>query len=277
MALLAHAMHIAGSRPWRPQRDVDERHPDAWTPCRTASHRSGTGPLSSHSLMTAGRKDCTHLVLRAGRKQVVRDVTAASHQPGGARFLQSRTVTSRTRERYERAIDEFMTMNPAIRDILRVPAARLDPLVNDFVHQLYYDGISISQAKLAVYGLLWRRSEKIASLPLAQHALRGFSYLEPDTVRNPMTGPETCLLAEHIAKHMPNGPLIAAFMLIAFDSYARVGELLRATARGWCYLGRQGQGENGRSSSSHPASPNSRRPSNKTTRSLLVTLTNANG
>ena len=119
---------------------------------------------------------------------------------------------------------------PQISDVLLTPDAALDTATNAYVHQLFFDGLGVNLAKTTVYALLWKRSQKIWSLPLTRHALQGFATQDPDAVRDPATWPLVLLMAERMAKHFENGALLAAFILLAFDAYARVGELLRSSA-----------------------------------------------
>ena len=230
MSLLAAAMLAGGSIPWRPPRVTKRLRSGMSKGFPDNGAVSGMGPPTSGLSTTAGLEDSKLSARRAAKQQVRKEQTRAQGRVPSHRVLQNITVTPRTRSRYDKHIEEFLKCNPRISDVLLTPDAALDTATNAYVHQLFFDGLGVNLAKTTVYALLWKRSQKIWSLPLTRHALQGFATQDPDAVRDPATWPLVLLMAEHMAKHFDNGALLAAFILLAFDTYARVGELLRSSA-----------------------------------------------
>ena len=166
---------------------------------------------------------------KRNRSRRLRVLVPSRLQVPPGRTLQAASVTQKTRDTYNQHVGEFLRQHPEL-DLLQITDQALDQTANDYVHQLFFDGCGVSQAKSVVYGLLWRRSAKIHSMPVTRHALAGFANQDPSQIRDPATWSVTCLIAKHAATFYKDGPYLAAFRLLTFDSYSRVGEMMRATA-----------------------------------------------
>jgi len=98
-----------------------------------------------------------------------------------------------------------------------------------FVQHLYDSGGSMDLAKNAIYGVQHRAPWLAHSLAGAKLALRGWKRTHPSTSHPPLTWELTCLMAVRMAIRGQHDAALA--MLVGFDCYLRIGELLSLTVQ----------------------------------------------
>ena len=93
-----------------------------------------------------------------------------------------------------------------------------------YIQHLYDTGGSMDTAKNAIYGVQHRAPWLAHSLGAAKLALRGWKRTHPSTSHPPLTWELTCLLAVWMAIRGQHHAALA--MVVGFDCYLRIGELL---------------------------------------------------
>ena len=93
-----------------------------------------------------------------------------------------------------------------------------------YIQHLYDTGGSMDLAKNAIYGVQHRAPWLAHSLGAAKLALRGWKRTHPSTSHPPLTWELTCLMAVWMAIRGQHHAALA--MLVGFDCYLRIGELL---------------------------------------------------
>ncbi len=138
-------------------------------------------------------------------------------------FLLSEAFAPSTRSKYERGVADFLSWCAASRESATTPA-ELDLLLTDFTHFLYDSGGSKDTAKCAYYGILMYLPQLQHQLPTAALARRGWFRKHPPTPYPPLSWHLTVALASWL--HTNVAAPLAIGVLLAFDCYLRLGELL---------------------------------------------------
>ncbi len=128
-----------------------------------------------------------------------------------------------TRKRYRDAVAEFSQW-AAVNGEESFSPADMDRLLTDFIHDLYDEGGSKSTAANAVYGVLMYVPHYKRQLPTAELCLRGWNRKHPPVPYPPVSWNLTVAIAYRIRGRVD--PVMAIGVLLAFDCYLRLGELL---------------------------------------------------
>jgi integrase len=102
----------------------------------------------------------------------------------------------------------------------------LDDCLLEYTQHLYEEGGSKSAAKNAVCGLGLLLPRLRRMLPKARLAIRGWNNLEPGTSYPPLTWELACLLAVHLSLKSSLLARLAIGVVLAFDCFLRVSELV---------------------------------------------------
>jgi integrase len=143
------------------------------------------------------------------------------------RFLVKAAFAPSTIKQYTSSLNLFLSW---CRDQGEDPQTvdQVDECFVDWLHDLYEergaDGSGKSLATKALCGLHVVLPQTKAQLPQTALALRGWNKKHPSVSYPPLTWELSCLIAVRLAKsgHMP----AAVGVLLAFDCYLRIGELL---------------------------------------------------
>ena len=139
--------------------------------------------------------------------------------------LMGQALAPTTHSKYSKALSLFEAFCDDQRFEVRSDrdVDRCDSLTVDVQHLYDTDG-SMDLAKNAVYGVQHRAPWLAHSLGAAKLALRGWKRTHPSTSHPPLTWKLTCLMAVWMAIRGQHSAALA--MLVGFDCYLRIGELL---------------------------------------------------
>jgi integrase len=98
-----------------------------------------------------------------------------------------------------------------------------------YIQLLYNSGQSQDLAKNTVYGVQHHSPWLAHQLGASKLALRGWKRAHPSTSHPPLTWELTCLMATWMAIHDQHDAALA--MIVGFDCYLRIGELLSLTLK----------------------------------------------
>jgi integrase len=99
----------------------------------------------------------------------------------------------------------------------------MDEVMVDYIHFLYESGMGKSEATCAIYAAVMVIPVLKAHLHLSRMALRGWHRLHPSQSYPPLTWELTVAIASRVRSQ---SPVASIGLLLAFDCYLRLGELL---------------------------------------------------
>lgn len=138
------------------------------------------------------------------------------------RYLLQYSVLPSTQQRYNKAVDDFLTwVDGQGGDATTID--ELDDLLLDYIHELYEDGRGKTVASTTIYGILLRMPQLKYQLHSSHQAIRAWNRLTPDKSYPPLTWELAVVIAVQMARagyHM-----YGIGLLIAFDGLLRVSEL----------------------------------------------------
>lgn len=141
------------------------------------------------------------------------------------RFLQEAAVAPRTRDRYVAAVAAFMqwATGDAAMPTTALRARKVDGLLSDYLHHLFFSGKSFSLGSATLFGLELLDARLKGGLPSSRLALRGWRNQVPKRSYPPLTWDAACAIAVTLACWGERAAAIA--VLTSFDCYLRVGEM----------------------------------------------------
>lgn len=142
--------------------------------------------------------------------------------------LRELAVTPTTLRTYDKNLQHFLSHTRlSSTNFLALSHAQLDVLLAQYIESLFQRGCPFDYASHALHGVMFRRPELRGAgfLPTARQTLRGWSRSKRSTSHPPLTWEITVLFAVTLSRSGHHGAAVA--MLLAFDCYLRVGELLR--------------------------------------------------
>ena len=149
-----------------------------------------------------------------------------------ARFLKNRSVSARTRQRYEQGELSFRTWARG-RRLAHQALPGLDAAMEAFVNALFFQGQSAGVARYAIWGTAFVRGLLVTadSWPRTLRALRGFRLAAPEAEKAPIPWEAVVAMAAALATGRTSVPKVPAeqtarAMLLQFDTYLRPSELL---------------------------------------------------
>jgi Phage integrase family len=133
-----------------------------------------------------------------------------------------------THNKYDKALNHFTSFCDARRLVVQTDRD-VDRHLAHFIQHTYNTGGSFDVAKCAVYGVQHRAPWLARELAGCKLALRGWKRRHPSTSHPPLTWELTCLLATWMALRGEHDAALA--MLVGFDCFLRIGEILALKAR----------------------------------------------
>ena len=161
---------------------------------------------------------------RAHRARAIAPIRALVRSVGGddSRVLIFAAMTRETQRRYARAAVAFaawlLDQPPTVRSL------PMDTALCHFVHSCFARGLPRSVAANAVYGVQTAMGGVRGTLVDSTRALKGWERLEPSVQRPPLLWELAVAVAVRLARARHLSAAIA--VLLAFDCYLRIGELL---------------------------------------------------
>ena len=142
--------------------------------------------------------------------------------------LRELAVTPTTLRTYDKNLQHFLLhtrLTPST--FLSLSHGHLDRLLAQYIEHLFQCACPFDYASHALHGVMFRRPELRGAgfLPTARQTLRGWSRKKLSVSHPPLTWEITVLFAVTLSRSGHHG--VAVAMLLAFDCYLRVGELLR--------------------------------------------------
>jgi integrase len=128
-----------------------------------------------------------------------------------------------TLDKYHRAVTLFLAWCHENNEDCD-SADQMDSLLTDFAHDLYDDGGSKHLATCALYGVLMYLPQYKTALPLTRLTLKGWNRKHPPVPYPPLPWNLTVTIAARFRTHV--SPVFAIAVLLAFDCFLRLGELL---------------------------------------------------
>ena len=152
------------------------------------------------------------------------------HRAARPRYLNDSAVTASTHTSYRRAFSAFLAWAQST-DLQLTSARAIDRALSDYAHDLYARGRPRSQLASTVFGLkfFWPQYRGPGRFPSAEQALRGWSKREPSASYPPLSWDAALLIAFYMLRHY-GAVREATAVLLAFDCYTRVSELLAIRA-----------------------------------------------
>jgi integrase len=142
---------------------------------------------------------------------------------GPKRYLVEAAYAPSTLRKYRDAVSQFIQWCSLTGDDPSSPQ-QFDGLLTDYFHHLYETEQGKGKAHATLYGILVHLPHLRDHLHLSSKSLRGWSKRHPPVSYPPLTWELTCLIAVRLAL---SGLLRHAIaVLLAFDSFLRVGELV---------------------------------------------------
>ena len=138
-------------------------------------------------------------------------------------FLIREAYVKVTRDKYEAAVSDFAAWCDENKERSR-SAADMDRLLTDYIHDLYEEGGSKGTAVNAVYGVIMYLPHYRKQLPTAALCLKGWCRKHPPVSYPPLSWNLTVAIAARLRRRV--NPVMAIGVLLAFDCYLRIGELL---------------------------------------------------
>lgn len=157
-----------------------------------------------------------------------------------------------TQLKYSRAVSRFrewMASQPSSSSMSFPPPPRvMDNLLSDYLYVLYSQGVGKAEASCTLSGVCMLHPHLKKSLPLSRAVLRGYSALLPSNPHPPMPWTVCTALATWLAlnKKFP----LAVAIILSFDCYLRIGEVLKLMKDDIAFSGDPRLGEVTSSSSS---------------------------
>ena len=156
-------------------------------------------------------------------------------------FIRRSTVLPITQARYEESARNFEKF--VGRELRTLSAQELDPLMVQFMEQLFLAGETTSVARYALYGVAWvcdLITRDIQIFPLAKKTLKGFSRKAPEPSRDPPPLELTWLAADFFERTVGSDEslLAAVATLLAVDGYLRPSEVLALRTQDFFKSGR---------------------------------------
>jgi len=137
--------------------------------------------------------------------------------------LMGQALAPTTHSKYSKALSHFEMFCDDQRFEVNIDRD-VDRYLTIYIQHLYDTGGSMDLAKNAIYGVQHRAPWLAHSLGAAKLALRGWKRTHPSTSHPPLTWELTCLMAVWMAIRGQHHAALA--MLVGFDCYLRIGELL---------------------------------------------------
>jgi integrase len=128
-----------------------------------------------------------------------------------------------TLKRYKTAVAAFLKWCDAT-DTHPSGAVEMDEALTEYFHELYESGGSKVSATCALFGLLMFIPHYKTSLPMTRLTLRGWNKRHPPQPYPPLTWDLTVVIATRLLTQGHRLPALG--VLLAFDCYLRLGELL---------------------------------------------------
>jgi integrase len=142
---------------------------------------------------------------------------------GASRHLIGAAYAPATLAKYHAAVRQFLDWCAA-NDEKCSTGPEMDELLTDFFHDLYDSGGSRVTANCCLNGVLLHLLHYKTQLPMARLTLRGWSRKHPPKPYPPLTWELTVAIAARLSG--TGRPRHAIGVLVAFDCYLRIGELL---------------------------------------------------
>jgi integrase len=142
--------------------------------------------------------------------------------------LMGQALAQSTHSKYSKALSHFEAFCDS-RGLLVQSDRDVDRHLAHFIQHLYDSGKSQDLAKNAVYGVQHHAPWLAHQLGASKLALRGWKRQHPSVSHPPLTWELTCLLSAHMAITGQHDAALA--MLVGFDCYLRIGELLSLTVQ----------------------------------------------
>lgn len=142
---------------------------------------------------------------------------------GRDRYLLEWAVSAETRVRYTRNVREFLQWVVDNDDDAQ-DVEELDDLLLDYIHELHGSGGAKSKAMGTFYGICMFEPQLKRKLVRSRQAIKGWNKRHPSRQWPPLTWELALAIAAQLARH--NKPHYAIGVLLAFDCFLRVGELV---------------------------------------------------
>ena len=144
-------------------------------------------------------------------------------------YLATKRVKPATQPYYKVAHNEVLAYARTRKLTFHSPAAR-DKLLNQYLHYRFFAGEAIFAARTAVYGFAFWEHVNLrdpSELAMTRLTPKGFEKTSPGDQHDPLPWEALLLIVGFLFGRLQgyDGP-IAQFLLLAFDGYARVSELL---------------------------------------------------
>ena len=149
-------------------------------------------------------------------------------------FLRGKSVGTSTLRNYQSATNRFLLW---VRDNCGSGAAAstmalntVDSRMCEFFNELYFQGYGPGTGRHTLFGFVFLYvddAEADAALPSARRTLLGWTKCSPGTVGLPVPEPAILLVAHDLMKR--GSPLMAACVLLQWDSYSRPSEAVLLT------------------------------------------------
>jgi integrase len=138
-------------------------------------------------------------------------------------FLHLGTVAPSMARKYRKAVTFFLHWARAHSEDPQSPSD-LDVLLSEYIHDLYLTRRKRFLVADALYGLIWLLPHLHGSLRLSARCIEGWGRLMPSVSFPPMS--RAVAVAASLSLLKSRLPVLALGVLVAFDGYLRVGELL---------------------------------------------------
>jgi integrase len=132
-------------------------------------------------------------------------------------------VADKTRAIYMRAVNHFLGWCADEReDVALNDYTRLDDVVTDYIHYLYFESGSLSAASNCLHGLILLLPRAQPHMLLSRRALQGWQRKRPHTQWPPLPWPLAVAIAVQLARRRQLR--FAVCTLLAFDCLLRISE-----------------------------------------------------
>ena len=142
------------------------------------------------------------------------------------RHLLAASLAPETQKKYLTAVSQFVRWARDNEFDAKTPA-ELDNLLMDYIHELYYDDKSKSQASMTYYAVVCFLPTMKRRLDGSKRCIKGWFREEPSKSHPPLTWHVTLIIALQMARRGYYS--MAVGTLLAFDCFLRISELLSLT------------------------------------------------
>jgi hypothetical protein len=183
--------------------------------------------LSSEESSDGGENPGLNPAQRRARRRITLHLAEALDQAGtSSGWLESQSVTAKTRKTYREALDRFHEFSRRCGLMLRGDET-VDAALVQFFTSEYFKGAHPSRGERTLAALMMLEPEFSQMgrrrVPRAWRALRGWKKLTPTVTRKPLPWPFWCGIALVLGKHRAT---MAVFVLMCVSGYFRPSELL---------------------------------------------------